>query len=159
MPRERMPVPQAARNREQPMPYQMIYSSQATKPLTLEDLEEILEDARDGNERRNVTGVLVYVDGVFLQILEGERDQLVALMASIGRDPRHSSVKVFHEGEAAARMFGDWRMAYVDATPEQMAVWTGLPGTATMDTILTDIHGDPGRASQFAAGLLEALAR
>jgi hypothetical protein len=55
------------------MPYQIMYSSQATKPMTVAALEEILADARAGNEERNVTGALVYVDGVFFQIIEGER--------------------------------------------------------------------------------------
>ena len=53
------------------MPHQIMYSSQATKPMTVTGLEEILADARAGNEARNVTGALVYVDGVFFQIIEG----------------------------------------------------------------------------------------
>jgi hypothetical protein len=34
---------------------------------------KILVDARAGNEARNVTGALVFVEGVFLQILEGDK--------------------------------------------------------------------------------------
>ena len=55
------------------MPHQIMYSSQATKPMTVTGLEEILADARAGNEARNVTGALVYVDGVFFQIIEGDK--------------------------------------------------------------------------------------
>lgn len=140
------------------MPYQIIYSSQANAAMTVTDLEQILVDARAGNEARNVTGALIYVEGVFLQIIEGEKATVLDLMANIARDARHSSVKVFHEAEIGQRSFADWRMAYLSATPQQMSVWAGLPGTATIDSILADMQRDPQRVSQVAANILKALA-
>jgi hypothetical protein len=140
------------------MLYQMIYSSQAVQPMTLAALEQILVDARTGNERRNVTGVLIYVDGVFFQILEGEQDELVSLMASIASDARHTALKVFYEAEITQRTFADWRMAYLDCTPAQMAVWAGLPGTTSIDTVLGDLERDPNRIGDVAGGILAALA-
>jgi hypothetical protein len=138
--------------------YQIIYSSQATAAMSLTDLEEILVDARTGNERRNVTGVLVYVDGVFLQILEGEKEALRGLMRSIASDSRHTAVKVFHEAEVDGPTFKSWRMAYLSASPQQMAVWAGLEGTASIDSVLRDMHREPQLASQMAENLLRALA-
>ena len=41
------------------MPYQIMYSSQATEPMTVTDLEKILTDARAGNQARGVTGAPV----------------------------------------------------------------------------------------------------
>jgi hypothetical protein len=139
------------------MPYQIFYSSQATADMSVADLEQILVDARAGNAARNVTGVLVFVDGVFLQILEGERDTVLGLMSSIAADPRHRTVKVFHEAEAGERTFGNWRMAYLSANAEQLSTWLGLPGTATIDSILNGIDRNHDRASQFASGILKAL--
>ena len=55
------------------MTYQIMDSSQASEPMTAVALETILADARTGNAARNVTGALIYVDGVFLQILEGDK--------------------------------------------------------------------------------------
>ena len=103
------------------MPYQIMYSSQATKPMTITGLKEILEDARTGNQARNVTGVLVYVDGVFFQILEGDKDIVRNLMASIASDSRHQSVKVFYEAEVDVQAFESWSMAYLSPTAEQMS--------------------------------------
>jgi hypothetical protein len=140
------------------MTYQVIYSSQATRPLSLEELEEILVDARAGNEARHITGALVYVDGVFVQILEGEKDAVLGLMRSIGGDTRHASVKVFHEAEVESPTFGSWRMAFLSATPEQMAVWAGLEGTASIESILDELHRQPHRASRVPETLLRALA-
>ena len=140
------------------MTYQMIYSSQATAAMSIADLEAILVDARTGNERRKVTGVLVYVDGVFLQILEGDEQVLRSLMRSITSDSRHTGVKVFHEAEVDSPTFTSWRMAYLSATPQQMAVWAGLEGTATsIDSVLEDIYREPHRGPQVVANLLRAI--
>jgi len=140
------------------MTYQIIYSSQASAAMSVEDLEKILLDARSGNEARGVTGVLVYVDGVFLQILEGTQDTLMDLMRNITRDSRHSSVKVIHEAAVDRPMFGSWRMAFLSAAPEQVAVWASLEGTASIEDILQGIHRTPHRAGGVAEGILRALA-
>ena len=66
------------------MTYQMMYSSKAVQPMSTQDLRGILDDAREGNVARGVTGVLVYADGVFLQILEGEEDTV--LLGELVRD-------------------------------------------------------------------------
>ena len=140
------------------MTYQIIYSSQAKTPLSMADLEEILVDARAGNERCQVTGVLVYVDGVFLQILEGEEGVLRGLMRSISADARHTDVKVFHEAEAGHRIFPDWRMACLSATPQQMAVWAGLEGTApSIESVLEGIRRNPRHVPQVVESILRAL--
>ena len=139
------------------MPHQIMYSSQATEPMTVTGLEAILADARTGNEARNVTGALVYVDGVFFQIIEGDKDVVHKLMASIASDSRHHSVKIFYEAEVDVRAFESWSMAYLSATAEQMSKWAGLPGTATVEELLTDINRGPHRAPRILVNILNAL--
>ncbi len=139
------------------MPYQIMYSSQATEPMTVTDLEEILTDARTGNQARNVTGALVYVDGVFFQIIEGDEAVVRNLMASIARDTRHHSVKVFYEAEVDVRAFESWRMAYLSATAEQLSKWAGLPGTSTVEELLADVDRGPHRVPTILINILKAL--
>ena len=140
------------------MLHQIMYSSQATQPMTVADLEQILVDARTGNEKRNVTGALVYVDGVFFQILEGEEAAVRALMANIASDTRHRSVKVFYEAPVDARAFHSWRMAYLSTTADQMSKWAGLSGAATIETLLADVNRNPQRAPKMLVNILSALA-
>jgi hypothetical protein len=140
------------------MPYQIMYSSQAARPMTVAGLEEILVDARAGNEARNVTGALVHVDGVFFQILEGDKDVVKDLMASIARDSRHHSVKIFYEADADARAFQNWRMAYVSASAAQMSQWAGLPGTVAVKELLEEFNRDPQRPPRILASILKSLA-
>lgn len=140
------------------MPYQLIYSSQATAPMSAASLEEILNDARTGNQSRDITGALVYVDGVFLQMIEGEKDAVLALMSGIAHDSRHSSVTVFYEAEVETRAFPSWSMAYLSPTPDEMSAWAGLQGSDTIDNLLAHIHHDTNLVPKFLVSIVEALA-
>jgi len=141
------------------MPHQIMYSSEAAEPMTVTGLEQILTDARAGNELRNVTGALVYVDGVFFQILEGDEDVVRNLMKSIASDSRHRSVKVVYEAEVDVRAFESWRMAYLSPTAEEMSTWAGLTGTATVENLLADVNRDPQRVPRILVNVLKALAQ
>ena len=140
------------------MPYQVIYSSESATPMQMDDLEDILESARERNAKAGITGALVYVDGFFLQILEGEAKAVETLMARITKDVRHETVSVLKQGEIEAPVFSDWRMAYVSATAEQVAMWAGLNGTTAVHDILADMHSNPMHVMQVAEGILSILA-
>ena len=137
---------------------QIIYSSRAKLPITATHLEQILVDARTGNEARGVTGALIYVDGVFVQILEGERRSLDALLASINADSRHDSMKVFHEGDIAQRAFSDWRMAYLSPDMTEMSRWAGLKGTGTIEELLEQVHRDAQQVPRILVSIVKAIA-
>ncbi|MEP7182776.1 MAG: BLUF domain-containing protein [Betaproteobacteria bacterium] len=139
------------------MPFQIMYSSQATATMTVADLEKILSDARTGNQTRGVTGALVYVDGVFFQILEGDEDVVRKLMASIASDTRHRSVKVVHEAEVDVRAFDSWSMAYLSPTAGEMSAWAGLPATASVEELLAEVDRDPRRVPRILVNVLKAL--
>ncbi len=140
------------------MPYQIMYSSQAVQPMSLADLEQILVDAREGNTRRGITGVLIYADGVFVQILEGDEGVVRAVMARIARDERHGRVKVFQERESGVRAFGEWSMAYLAPEPADLAAWVGLEGTASIERVLEHVHQDADRMPRVMLSIVEALA-
>ncbi len=139
------------------MPYQIIYSSKSATPMQMDELEELLEHARSSNAEKGITGALVYVDGVFLQILEGELEAVQELMGKISKDFRHETVIVLKEGAIPSASFSDWEMAYVSATREQVAEWAGLSGTIAIPEIVTDLRQDPRRATQVAKSILSVL--
>ena len=140
------------------MPYQIVYSSKSATPMQMDDLEEILESARESNTNAGITGALVYIDGFFLQILEGEARAVEALMARIAKDVRHETVTVLRQGETTTSVFSDWRMAYVSATAQQVAEWAGLSRTTAVPDILADMHSDPMRVTQVTESILSVLA-
>ena len=140
------------------MTYQIIYSSESTFPMKTEDLEELLERARAKNSVQGISGALIYADGMFLQILEGEHDPVQALMATIVKDVRHENVLVLREGEIPSAKFSRWDMAYIAATAAEVARWAGLgAATATADGGARDVADNVHRTAQFAQDILALL--
>ena len=105
--------------------YALLYQSNATRHFDSVELDDILRTALVRNEQLNVTGLLLYgnvpslptLPGVFVQWLEGRREDVLALYAAIRTDPRHTQVETLAEGPAAemakadARLFPGWAMA------------------------------------------------
>lgn len=139
------------------MLFQLIYSSAATERMPKSKLYKILLAARSRNASLDVTGLLVFVNGVFLQILEGERDVVSTLMKKISTDPRHSNVKVFRETDVEQRTFPSWRMAYVTPSTKELATWAGLRSTTTLEATLEMLQSDPSRVPGVVIRLLEAI--
>jgi uncharacterized protein YbaA (DUF1428 family) len=139
------------------MPYQLIYCSQAATPMQTDDLEDLLESARENNAEVGINGALVYVDGFFLQVLEGKADDVHELMARIAKDLRHHTVVVLKQGPVPAGAFSDWSMAYVSATAEQVAKWAGLSLTTAVPAVLADMQADSSRVTQLVDSILSAL--
>ncbi|MCZ8253176.1 MAG: BLUF domain-containing protein [Hylemonella sp.] len=139
------------------MPYQLIYSSVSSTPMQSEDLQDILKRAQDNNARQGITGALVYVDGFFLQILEGSMESVCRLMEKIAGDIRHETVTVLQAGEVADASFSDWTMAYVSATPEQIAEWAGLKTPLALPELFEQVRQDRQRAMQLAKSIMSVL--
>lgn len=95
----------------------IVYVSAATRLMDDEELERLLQEARRNNLRLDVSGLLLYGDGNFMQLLEGPEAVVRELYARICRDPRHHMVTTVFDESGLAREFSDWSMAYrrVDA--------------------------------------------
>src|SRR5436309_800677 len=91
---------------------QIVYSSKATHPMSTEELTDILAVAQPRNLVADITGILLYRNGDFLQVLEGPVDALSFLLEKLNRDSRHSEVRVLLDGQVSARAFGAWSMAF-----------------------------------------------
>jgi hypothetical protein len=92
--------------------YELVYSSKAIKSLKEDDVSSILETSRDFNSKNNITGCLVFHNDEFIQILEGEEEQINELFANIEKDKRHKNVFLIYKAEKNERMFKNWSMAY-----------------------------------------------
>lgn len=99
--------------------HHLIYLSQATIPFEETQLEHLLGQARQFNAAHGLTGMLLYGNGRFLQVLEGDEATVHSLYARIRQDPRHRNVTTYADKPIATRAFSDWRMAYHALPPEQ----------------------------------------
>ncbi|MEO0595960.1 MAG: BLUF domain-containing protein [Chloroflexota bacterium] len=76
------------------------------------ELEQILQEARDNNKEIDVTGMLLYRRGLFVQVLEGEDKVVTDLYAKIAKDPRHKRCMVLYKNKITQRSFNDWSMGF-----------------------------------------------
>jgi hypothetical protein len=90
-----------------------LYVSRSVKPETPEETESILNSSREHNISNGITGVLCFGGGIYLQAIEGGRNQVNALFSHIVKDPRHKDVVILAYEEIAERRFGGWTMGHV----------------------------------------------
>lgn len=101
----------------------IVYSSHATSAFQAEDLTHLLLQSRRTNEEEDLTGMLLYRSGYFLQVLEGPDETVRARMTKIEGDLRHTDVRILIEENIQDRLFPEWTMGYdqlQSAPPEQV---------------------------------------
>jgi hypothetical protein len=94
----------------------LIYASAATQSISKEEILDILKTAKGKNEGRGITGMLLFSEKSFFQVLEGPKAAVEGLFENISRDSRHTHVIKVFEGNVAKRYFQDWSMglAFLD---------------------------------------------
>lgn len=105
--------------------YQLIYLSQATRPLSAKALTYLLDHAQRANARQHLTGALVYGNKRFIQLLEGEQAALAAAYARISQAPRHQHLCQVANHPIAARHFAEWPLAFQTLSTAQFAHLAG----------------------------------
>ena len=109
--------------------YELIYTSIAVKEFNDSELLEILTQARINNEKHDITGMLVYKNREFAQILQGEEERVRRLYQNIENDERHTSVKLFHENIIENRTFSKWSMSFLKLNNDLYII----PGNSELD--------------------------
>ena len=92
----------------------LLYASRATQPQNVSVYDSILEQSRAHNPQLGITGILCHSDNVFIQVLEGGRDEVCELYNTIARDRRHQQVRILSFEEIHERRFGAWTMGHVN---------------------------------------------
>jgi hypothetical protein len=91
----------------------LLYVSRAVGPQTTTVTARLLAEAQAFNHAQAIGGVLCQGQGLYLQVLEGERSAVNRLVARIMADPRHQDVELLSLEEITERRFPDWSMAHV----------------------------------------------
>lgn len=96
----------------------LVYVSSALKELEAEELTRLLDSSFRHNAQNNVTGMLLYLNGSFMQVLEGNETEVDETYSRIRQDPRHSRLILIDRAPIQARSFADWSMGFkhMDAT-------------------------------------------
>ena len=93
--------------------YQIVYASTANKDADgIELIQQILKKSRENNTKKNITGILLYRSGIFIQLLEGDSGNVLDLYEKIKFDKRHTNVTTISTISDGQRIFPLWDMAY-----------------------------------------------
>ena len=90
--------------------YRIIYKSRSVEPLDREMVSDITVASTKNNEQAAVTGVLLASRSHFLQVLEGNFEDVNAVFWRIGRDSRHDQLSIIAFSVVDARLFAGWGM-------------------------------------------------
>lgn len=106
--------------------FRFVYLSTANSHFPKAELASLLQLSRSNNQRLGITGMLLYKDDNFIQILEGEKQAVQELYEQhIARDPRHRNLMVLAEEEVLERLFDQWSMGFRDLNDPEVH---SLPG-------------------------------
>jgi hypothetical protein len=108
--------------------HHIIYISTATHLMTDEELSKILEESRQSNSEHEITGMLLYIEGIFasagnrsiesasrgrfMQILEGKEEEVEETFSKIKQDERHFDIITLKNSAVTGRYFESWQMGF-----------------------------------------------
>jgi len=96
--------------------YQLIYISSSRALLSNDELLALLNQSRIANTTHNITGLLLYKEGTFIQVLEGRLGDIDQLFQNICKDILHSNVILLIKEPINVRSFSSWSMGFKDIT-------------------------------------------
>lgn len=92
--------------------YCFVYTSVSTEKWTDDQLKQMLAKSRAQNQLLQITGMLLYLDPYFIQVLEGEEQTVSSLFEKIRQDSRHRKVSLIYKKSIPERLFSDWTMGF-----------------------------------------------
>ena len=99
--------------------FKLIYVSSARRLLSSDDLLDIMTVSRRynkavgiNNKAVGITGILFYCEGSFMQLLEGDENEVRLLFEKISTDARHKDIHLLSTLHASGLWMEDWSMAF-----------------------------------------------
>ncbi len=90
----------------------IVYISNAVKLFEERHLDELFCQSVNNNSTRNITGILLYNEGTFIQILEGHKQPLDNLFKTIHQDRRHNNITKILDRRIGDRLFSKYRTGF-----------------------------------------------
>lgn len=127
----------------------LTYVSSATVPFTNRELVSLLARARENNGRIGITGMLLYKDGNFMQVLEGPTAIVRKQLLAIRLDYRHKGLMTLFDQAIESRQFSDWSMAFWNLNTTDPASIPGFSDFVNTSFTAPEFHSNPSRAQKL----------
>ena len=92
----------------------LVYVSSAIRGLSNDDINSIVKTSEVSNKILNITGLLLYKGGNFMQLIEGDSEIVHILQIKIKDDIRHTGMITLLSENITHRNFENWSMGYQD---------------------------------------------
>ena len=106
--------------------HQLVYISASSHEFGDEELVHLLAVARRNNTALGVSGMLLYHEKSFIQVLEGDKVTVEKLFQKISTDSRHTESRVLFRGTVDASSFNDWSMGFYNSGKSNLSSIDGL---------------------------------
>lgn len=126
---------------------QLVYVSSAVRFMNDEELTELLRISRENNARLDITGLLLYKDGNFIQALEGPEEVVLPLYDKICRDRRHTGVMTLVKEPIKTRLFPEWSMGFQNVNQMEAAELPGFNAFLTESFTPENFRQNPSRVT------------
>lgn len=127
----------------------VIYVSKALTAMDDLQLAQLLAQCRELNQKRDVTGMLLYKSGRFMQVIEGEESVIRELIAKIQGDSRHTAVDILGEGPIATRDFPDWSMGFSNMNRLDLSQFDGFSDFMNIELDADYLHSENLKAHEM----------
>jgi hypothetical protein len=97
------------------MLYAICYVSSEVNNLSEDDVHKILKQAKINNTINNITGILLYSEGNFFQVIEGDKLAITNLFEEIVNDNRHQNIIKIFEREVYQEPFNGYESRFIAA--------------------------------------------
>ncbi|MCF4102361.1 BLUF domain-containing protein [Gillisia sp. M10.2A] len=87
------------------MRFAISYVSTVDRELNEKEIIEVLDWSKNWNNSHNITGLLLYSEGNFFQVIEGEKEDIKSLFERIKQDSRHHNIIKIFEREIHKEAF------------------------------------------------------
>lgn len=119
----------------------LVYVSTALNEMDDDELLSLLAQARDRNRRQGITGMLLYSNGNFFQVLEGEENDVGEVYESILKDKRNHGNIVIVKERISERSFPNWSMGFRKLSENDLRSIDGYSDFMSLTT--QEISGNP----------------
>ena len=123
--------------------YTLIYSSQIETYLGDIDISSLVYAARQSNADHKITGILLFLNDRFIQVLEGEKQDVKKLYDVIRQDRRHKNLKVLLEKDIDKRQFDGWNLGFKYIRDDELDNYPLLKSVVENETTVNDESGLP----------------
>ncbi len=137
----------------------LVYVSSAARELSNDELVTLLHQSREKNARLDVTGMLLYKDGNFMQVLEGPDHAVRELFEAICSDGRHRGVIRLLEQPIEEREFPGWSMAFQNLRDGSLRNLSGYSEFMNEPLDSKAFQTDPGHAQRLLQVFRKNLSR